>query len=176
MYGKYLAPKLPLYLTMGILCSILLGINLTIMKYNRSLEAINERIGTLDVKKIQMKKDRDQVALRVKEFQRMRPERFWDAQGDEFILKAVDNLRARTKGDVLEVANVNRGPTELTLPIEFSFNFDTYGRLLRRLYDLDRMAIPFFQFTSFSFHKEQPDRALCRIQGNIVMPAAGGGR
>lgn len=175
MYGKYLARQLPFYLIMGILCSILLGINVTVMKYNRSLGTIIEKSGILNARKMQMKKDTDEVALRGKEIRGMRPEGFWDTSGDEFILKAVDDIRARMKEDILTVATINREPSEFALDIGLSFNFDTYYQVLRRLYDLDQMTFPFFRFTSFSFQKDQPERALCRIQGNIVMPVPGGG-
>lgn len=170
MYGQYMAHKLPLYLITGILCSIFLGANVILMKNNKSLEAVTEQMGMLDLRKMQMKKDTHEVALRVKTLQGMRPERFRDTSGDEFILKAVDDIRRKMKEDVLVVTTMNRGISDMSLQIEYSFNFDTYPQLLRRLNDLDTMAFPFFRFKSFSFQKDQPDRALCRILGEMVMP------
>lgn len=175
MYGEYLAHKLPLYWVAGILCALLMGSNAALMKYNRSLKAITEKTGALDVKKMLMKRDTHEVALRVKELQGLRPEGFWHTPPEEFILKAIDDTRRRMKGDVLTVATINREASQLSLPIELTFNFDTYARVVQRLYDLERMTFPFFQLTSFSFQKEQPERALCTVRGNLVIPATGGG-
>lgn len=172
MYGEYLARKLPYYLVLGTLCSILVALNITVMKYNGSLGAIAERMEVLDAKSQQMEKDTDALAGRLKEFRTMRPERFWETTGDEYILKAVDDIRQRMHGDVLAVTDINRRPSELALSMELSFSFDSYRQVLGRLVDLERMTLPFFRFTSFSFQKEQPDRALCSIRGSIVIPAA----
>jgi hypothetical protein len=173
MYGQYLMKPLLLYLAIGSLMSLLLWVNVTVVKHGRGLEAMMDTVRVVGEKKAQIQKDTEQISARIREFDGLLPGLPAGSSDRELLLLGVDGLESDFPGDSLLITDIREGDSEVALPIELTFAFDGYYGLLHRLDYLEGRMFPFFRFNSLSFSKVPSDSALCTITGELIMPSGG---
>jgi len=174
MYEGFIRARMPLFMVTGVIFALLLGGNIALMKYNLALEMLIRKTRAVDVKKRHIMRDTEDIRRRLALLGRMVPRSMTDVSGREMILRATDALKTRFRGDTVSVSEMTSGLNEIYLPVEISFAFDGYYRLLSRLRSLEHKSFPFFRFSTLSFSRKKGGAASCVIRGDLVMPATGG--
>ncbi|GBE00497.1 hypothetical protein BMS3Abin07_02548 [bacterium BMS3Abin07] len=173
MYNLYIRRKIVLYLVTGIICSILIGANITVIKYNTALSEMMVEMKIIEVRRLQIERDVKEMNSRIRQIDRMMPVLHDKSTGRGFLLRAADDIRNRFAGDKLILTDMRGGITRVSLPVQIKFDFDSYYKLLKRFDYLEGETFPFFRFRTFSFVRSPSGKATCLIKGELVMPAGG---
>ncbi|HDL20472.1 MAG TPA: hypothetical protein ENH30_04250, partial [Nitrospirae bacterium] len=71
MYNLYIRRKIVLYLVTGIICSILIGANITVIKYNTALSEMMVEMKIIEVRRLQIERDVKEMNSRIRQIDRM---------------------------------------------------------------------------------------------------------
>jgi len=174
MYRKYLWRKLPLFLIFGTACAALAGANIAVLRSNRDVQAILDRVGVLDTRNEQIQRDSEALQARLAEVKEHVPTRFASLDDQELLLWGVDELKQHLPGAAFAFTDIARGATESKLAIDLTLDYTSYPMLLQQLDYLERSSFPFFRVRSVTITKELPTKVVCKITGELTTPGKGG--
>lgn len=178
MKAGFLKKSLTLYVTVGVLASLICFASLLLYQYKKSLEDSLHSFSNITINTVKMKNTIAEMNHSIASLQTLYPHSDTQTSKDA-LLRAVDETKSMLPGRDITLRDMTREGGELILPVEIKIANTRYTDIIACTGYLQSLVIPYATIEMMNILKDDKERAgeriFCTLEVFFRMPDDGRG-